>query len=168
MFLDFSLLAVLSTLSSTYSSCPVSEPGMRSDCDIGCVGDRFAGVISDGEKNSSVSLYLTPSLRHQPLMNERYWSGECCSFIFLKGSYLFPQVFCSSRCFEKPINTATWRQRECFRCSGFWKIWTLLQIITVNSTKLPHLTFLKQNIVLLRIHLHQYKANTGIVMSKNR
>lgn len=65
--------------------CPVTEPGVWTDCDIGCVGDRLAGVISEGEENSSASLYLTPSLLHQPLMrdaDERYRRRKCYSFIF--------------------------------------------------------------------------------------
>lgn len=50
------------------------------------VGDRLTGVISEGEGNRSASLYLTPSLLHQPLMKEGLTgdSRECYSFIFQK------------------------------------------------------------------------------------
>jgi len=63
------------------------------DCDIGCVGDRLAGVISEGEKNRSASLYLTPSLLHQPLMKEGLGgdSRKCYSFIFQKVAIFLPQ-----------------------------------------------------------------------------
>lgn len=70
---DFSLLLLflhLSCLPSAFSPCPVTEPSVWTDCDIGCVGDRLADVISEGEKNRSASLYLTPSPTHQTLMKE--------------------------------------------------------------------------------------------------
>lgn len=57
-------------LPSAFSPCPVTEPSVWTDCDIGCVGDRLADVISEGEKNRSASLYLTPSPTHQTLMKE--------------------------------------------------------------------------------------------------
>lgn len=44
--------------------CPVTEPWMWTDCVIGWLGDRLAGVISDGGENSTPSLDLTPSLLH--------------------------------------------------------------------------------------------------------
>lgn len=59
---------ILSSLPSAFSPCPVTEPSVWTDGDIGCVGDRPVGVISEGEKNRSASLYLTPFLLHQPLM----------------------------------------------------------------------------------------------------
>lgn len=58
------------SLLSAFSPCPVTELSVWTDCDIGCVGDRLAGVISEGEKNISGSLYLTPFHFHQPLMEE--------------------------------------------------------------------------------------------------
>lgn len=69
---------------SAFSPCPVTELSVWTDCDIGCVGDRLAGVISEGEKNISASLYLTPFHFHQLLMEEGLSgdSRECFSLIF--------------------------------------------------------------------------------------
>lgn len=65
---------------SAFSPCPVTELSVWTDCDIGCVGD----VISEGEKNISASLYLTPFHFHQLLMEEGLSgdSRECFSLIF--------------------------------------------------------------------------------------
>ena len=46
-----------SSLPAAFSPCPVTEPSVWTDCDIGCVGDRLAGVISEGEKNRSASSF---------------------------------------------------------------------------------------------------------------
>lgn len=74
------------------SPCPVTEPSVWTDCDIGCVGDRLAGVISEGEKNRSVSLYLTPSFLHPSLMNgETGWCRAAdASFIFQEVAIFLP------------------------------------------------------------------------------
>lgn len=82
----FFFFLISSSLPSAFSPCPVPELSVWTDCDIGCVGDRPAGVISEGRENRSASLYLTPSLLHRPLMKEGLTgdSGECYSFIFQK------------------------------------------------------------------------------------
>lgn len=73
--LTSSLLFLVSTClpSCFFPPCPAPEPGVWTDCDIGCVGDGLAGVISEGErkkeKNRSASLYLTPSSLLQQLQD---------------------------------------------------------------------------------------------------
>lgn len=52
---------ISSFLLPVFTPCPVTEPGVWSDCDIDCVGDRLTGVISEVEENRSATLYSTPS-----------------------------------------------------------------------------------------------------------
>lgn len=90
--LFFSFFPLLSSLPSAFFLCPVTEPSVWTDCDIGCVGDRLAGVISEGEKNRSASLYLTPfplPLAFDEERNdERYCKRRKKYSYFSKGGFL--------------------------------------------------------------------------------
>lgn len=113
---------ILSSLPSAFSPCPVTEPSVWTDCDIGCVGDRLAGVISEGEKNRSASLYLTPSLLHQPLMKEGLTGdtgeGNIIHLYFKKGGYLSPKAPLSSRSLGNSMNKENGCKRKKFRMFG--------------------------------------------------
>ena len=53
----------------------MTEPSVWTDCDIGCVGDRLTGVISEGgEKQIGVSLLNT--LAPSPAADEGRTDGE--------------------------------------------------------------------------------------------
>lgn len=104
---DFSLLPPHFILPPfCFPACPVPEPSVWTDCDIGCVGDRPAGVISEVEKNRSASLYLTPSLLPPAADEGRTdWRWQAILFIyFSKGSYLSWRAVLSSRSIQNSIN----------------------------------------------------------------
>lgn len=108
----FFFLLISSSPPFAPSPCPVTEPSVWTDRDIGCVGDRLAGVISEGEKNRSVSLYLTPSLLHQSLMKEGLTGDSSgCIIYFSEGGYLSWRAFLSSRSPGNSINKNKLRRK---------------------------------------------------------
>lgn len=125
-------LLILSSLPSAFSPCPVTEPSVWTDCDIGCVGDRLAGVISEGEKNRSASLYLTPSLLHQPLMKEQLTrdtvEGNVIHLFFKRWLSFSSKGLFEFKVSGKFHESRKQMQKEIILILNVWKLWLSLAL----------------------------------------